>query len=487
MILQRYKLITNIQQSRKKINRFLDKMTFRSLCFLVIGCLVIGELILAFSAPPTQWKVADNLDQPLDPQEIRRIRYEYSVATGQTIQLNITTTLPSIVKLIPVVFGEGEIKYLDPSPFISSETSHHLFKLPQARSFTVYRLFIVNPHDKPLSYEGYIINTGMNLDLLWVPLLLVFLYCIMILGQMGIQKPLTFLIRNKKKNSVGSFISSLFFRLKALLELEKHESGLFRMILIPIILWVIIRPMITIRIYYPGTPAWYFVLRTTERYLISSLGIGLMLLAILIVLDTIENIVGKKIRGDIMYTLSLPVKRGEWVFSSLIWPFYRYGFIFSLIFLIKAFVISIQIKLVFPWLSLFSWLLFFLMSFLTWISLGILISLTSKERIGALMKGILLLFFSLFSIHYYGVGYLEYFGEYGILFSLEGLAYSSWYRFETFTFRYPTDALPLIVKGNIVYSLPDVEALLNYTFLTSIWLFFLIFLIIIVIKKRSVN
>ena len=249
-------------------------------------------------------------------------------------------------------------------------------------------------------------------------------------------------------------------------------------------MWFALQPMITMNFFFNSCRTWQAVLENAEIYLITPLNRAMLLIAALIVIDTSEVIVSKIVSRNIMVTLSLPFKRSEWLLSTFIWIFYRYGLVFVIIFLIKVFVISLQIRLIYPWLSLIGWLSLFMCSFLAWISIGLLASSTSNTRVGATITGLIAVMIGLIFIQIIGGGhYNPFFGGYGIL-VIEGIAYSFWHHFGGWECK----KMPVVqVQGILVKTLPYLDNLVVSVGLMGLWFLLSLLILCFVIRKYEVN
>ena len=497
------KRTSQLHFSVKRIISVKEKLSIITIIFLVIGLLTMGEILVEVNSPPTirtVGKSPSGFEFPIRPYQIYELqyaRYALSVATGQSVSINITTTNLTALKLTPVIFASTEqrlnLNQFDPNnPLVSFNTTYHLFTLPPAEYYTVYCAFIKNLTNQTVYFEGYIKSSGFNHDFLWMPLFLLSCYGLIVGGSFGISQIISFFNRKKHNNDtekVGgtanqSFISS-FSRIKLLWKLHRQEIGLSRVIIITLLLWFTLQPMITMIFTSTnnGCHTWQAVLENAESYLITPLNRTMLLIAAVMVIDTSEVIVSKKARRDIMVTLSLPVTRLEWFLSTFFWIFYRYGLIFVLIFLIKVFVISLQIRLIYPWLSLIGWLSLFLGSFLTWISIGLLVSSTSNTRASATIKGLVAILIGLIFIQIIGGGHYEYCCDYGIL-NIEGIAFSFWHHFGNLE----CETMPVVqVQGIIVKTLPYLDNLVTSIRLLGLWFLLCMLILYFVLRNYEVN
>ncbi|MFX0123751.1 MAG: hypothetical protein ACFFAE_08945 [Candidatus Hodarchaeota archaeon] len=482
----------------QKIISVKSKLSIITTTFLMIGILTIGVVFIELNSPPTIKPVSGFRELPLKPYETRSLPFQYSIANGQSVFINISTSNVTALKLSPATFGTNESNFTDPISFdldnslVSCNSTNHLFTLPQAKYYTVYRVFLKNLRNQTVTFDGYVKISGFNHDFLLVPFLLLSCYGL-IVGCSFLVSRIINLVNKKKHNSkrkglgtVDNHFISSFSRIKSLWKLQRQEITLFRLIIIILLLWIALQPMVTMN-YRKQCFTIQAVLENAENYLITPIkGYGVMLLiAALIVIETSEVITSKIARQDILITLTLPVKRLEWLLSEFSWIFYQYGLTFSIILIIKAFIISLQMRLIYPWLSLIGWFSLFLCSFLAWISTGLLVSSTSSTRVSATIKGLITILIGLMVVHLIGGGHYENFGDYGIL-NIDGIAYSLWHHYDAPSFLCK-DVPDVQIQGIIVQTPPYLNNLFGSVVLMVLWFILSLTILCFVIQKYEIK
>ena len=335
------------------------KPSLVTIIFSLLVFLAIVEIFFGLLSPPKTTGVTNYYNIPLQPNETRTLPFHYPIATGQSFFLNISTMNDTSLKLTPIAFHHAEPGFIEPQifslndPLVSFNNTSHLMKISQVTHFTIYRVSLKNPLNQTVSFDGFVTISGFNQEFLWIPPLLVLLYGFIKCIQFGIARIFKNNTRENEKTDynivvpVKNTYNAFFSRISSLWRIQIQETHYLKYIIIILLIWFIVQPMITFN-YSKLCYSIQTLLENAEYNFISSIDNTIFLIAVSIIIDTSETIAAKIARKDIMITLSFPFKRSDWFFSIVSWTFILYSSVFLLILFIKAFIISMQIGLIYP-------------------------------------------------------------------------------------------------------------------------------------------
>ena len=398
--LKRYVKRLGIPTITGNLSSKISHLSAITIIFLVLEIMSIGGIIFQLNSPPryysynslTPW---DSF--PLEPYETRVISYYVNnkhwaenipIANGQQAIINVSSNNLTSLKLIHVEAWEKRPDFSSNAIYESYNKTHHFLTINPSSRYRIFYLIIRNLTPNNSHFEGSVAIYGFNHDYLLIPVLLIFLYFLFSICSITTNKLIIKLKSNSQRNFDESS-PSFFYRIKSIWILLRQEFDPLQIIIITAIVWVVIQPFVPVPLsHFSSSHPLNTKLRLMERDLISGLPLTLFLLAILISVETGELVASKKRRGDIMVILSFPISRIEWIFGYGVGILIFYGGIVGITLMLKAVILSMRIRLVYPITSVLAWFFLIVLTLAAWTFTGIITSFGAHDKFSSAIKGI---------------------------------------------------------------------------------------------------
>ena len=452
-----------------------------TIIFVVLEIMSLGGILLQMSAPPRSYSFY--YLSPLGSNETRRMSYYINqnheewgdtipIATGQYAMVNVTSINLSSIKVIHVEAWERRPDFSSKAIYESNNKTHHFVTINPSPRYRIIYLFIRNltPHDSP--FDGCVTIYGVNQDYFVIPVLLLFLYFLFSVCSITTKKLKMKLTPNLTRNS-DKVPPSFFHRIKFIWILLRQEFDPVHIIILTALVWVVIQPLAPVPLYHSRPPQpLYREISNMERELISGFSLSLFLLAVLLSIETGEFVAGKKRRGDIGVILTFPISRIEWIMGYGVGILVVYSGVFGITLMLKAVLLSMRIRLVYPVASVVAWFLLILLTLAAWIFTGMITSFRSHDKYSSAIKGMGIIAC---------VSLLMFIFSEGIM-KIERLSYELWPR------RILDWTLPdAQFHGIFITTLPRLHNLFPTFGLTGIWLVISLILVIFLAQRYEVT
>ncbi len=396
------RIIKNNQQKLEILVRnFSSKINHLSvitIIFLVFEIMSIGGIFFQMNPSP-RYYYCNSLTPwdsfPLEPNETRVVSYNIDehfaenipIANGQHAIVNVSSNMMSSLKLIHLEAWETRPNFSGKVIYESFNNTQHFFIINSSLRYRIFYLIIINLSPNYSHFEGSVIVYGFNHDYLMLPVLLMFLYFFFFTCSIAANR-LIIKLKNKTHRNFDESSPSFFYRIKLIWTLLRQEFDPLHIIIITAIIWVVVQPFVPVPLFhFRSSHPLNTKLRYMERDFISGLSLTLFLLAILISVETGELITSKKRRGDIMVILSFPISRVEWIFGYGVGIVISYAGIVGIVLMLKAVILSMRIRLVYPIASVLTWFFLIVLTLTAWTFTGLITSFGSHDKYSSAIKG----------------------------------------------------------------------------------------------------
>lgn len=482
---------TRIKEKIPRNSNFIKKKQTEFLTiYLTIQLITIGVLLVNILTPHSEILVCQSLtpwdSNPLDPNETKIITFSVqksgnqypsffqsvNIANGQRVSINITSTNQTTVKIIQTETWDKGFNFSSVAYYSSNNLTFHIFSFNSSSKHSIFYFFIQNLEGDLCHYSGSVIVIGFNHDYYYLPLFPLIIFSFLLLIKTTIRQ--TF--KSFKKIRSGRSLPTFLERITHLWRLNQQELGFKYLIAVIILIWFIVEPLVPIFDFVSSTRTITSLLRKnlidSELLLVRPLYSTFFLFAFIVIIESAELVAGKINRRDIMALFSLPISRVEWVLITILRLLTIYGGIFTLFFLMKAFLISRQLNFFFPIVSITFWLLFFHLTFLCWVATGFLVAFKSHTKFEAAIKGLTLICILSFVMWMIKTGTM----------AVEYLAFYFWSNSNEMgpirtdiSFKYP-----------VVLTLPNIDVFLPSLLILILWLCITTVLLLKSIKQLEI-